>query len=62
MVVVAVAVVAVVVVVVVQLYEDDDDDGHEAPFAPSVFFLKLEARSIFNSVVLTPTQLHIKKC
>ena len=61
MVVVAVAVVAVVVVVVVQLYEDDDD-GHEAPFAPSVFFLKLEARSIFNSVVLTPTQLHIKKC
>ena len=47
MVVVAVAVVAVVVVVVVQLYEDDDD-GHEAPFAPSVFFSKAGGKKHFQ--------------
>ena len=53
---VVVAVVALAVVVVVQLYEnDDDDDGHEAPFAPLVFFpssppllLNLEAREAFS--------------
>ena len=52
--VVVVAVVALAVVVV-QLYENDDDDGHEAPFAPLVFFpssppllLNLEAREAFS--------------
>ena len=51
---VVVAVVALAVVVV-HLYENDDDDGHEAPFAPLVFFpssppllLNLEAREAFS--------------
>ena len=52
------AAVALVVVVVDQLY---DDDGHEAPFAPQIFFTKARGKEAFS--ILTPTQLHIKqKC
>ena len=70
--VVVVAVVALAVVVVFQLYENDDDDGHEAPFAPLVFFpssppllLNLEAReafSILQQVLLTPIYLVLLSC
>ena len=44
------AAVVLVVVVVDQLY---DDDGHEAPFAPQIFFTKAGGKEAFS--ILTPS-------
>ena len=42
-----------VLVVVVDQVHDGDDDGHEAPFAPQIFFTKAGGKEAFS--ILTPS-------